>query len=249
MLRTRRELWIWCALPIAINLATFAVAVAAFLLWLWDPLSESLADLLAVAEPSAWYQWLWVAPLHALAWLLRWVLLAVLLVFVYFTFTLVGGVLASPFLDALSIRVEIARTGRAIEVGAGTFAETLRGGLRVVLEEAKRIAFFLVIQLALLAVGLLLPPLQPITAAAAFGFAVLFLPLEYTAYLLDRRSVPFRERRRWIWGRRGAMLGFGAVASATFLVPGLNFLSLPWLVTAGTLLALDVGPPSGPGPE
>ena len=39
------------------------------------------------------------------------------------------------------------------------------------------------------------------------------------------------------------MLGFGGSAFATFLVPGLNFLCLPWLVTSGTLLALEVGPP------
>jgi hypothetical protein len=39
------------------------------------------------------------------------------------------------------------------------------------------------------------------------------------------------------------MLGFGAAALGTFLVPGLNFLCLPWLVTAGPLLALDVRVP------
>jgi CysZ protein len=247
MLRTRRELWIWCALPIAINVATFAAAIAAFLVWLWDPLSASLAGALALADPSAWYEWLWVGPLRALAWLLRWLLLAVLMLFVYFTFTLVGGVLASPFLDALSRRVEMARTGRIDEVGAATLAETVRSAARVFLEDGKRIAFFLTVQVALLALGLLIPPLQPVTAVAAFAFAVLFLPLEYTAYALDRRGVPFRERRRWIWARRGAMLGFGVFASATFLIPGLNFFSLPWLVTSGTLLALDLDTSSSGG--
>ena len=34
--------------------------------------------------------------------------------------------------------------------------------------------------------------------------------------------------------------GFGAAAFITFLVPGLNFLALPVLVTAGTALALDL---------
>ena len=46
MLRTRRELWVWCALPVVINLATFAVAIAAFVMWLWDPLSQSLAAMM-----------------------------------------------------------------------------------------------------------------------------------------------------------------------------------------------------------
>ena len=77
----------------------------------------------------------------------------------------------------------------------------------------------------------------------ALLFTMLFLPLDYTGYLLDRRDVPFCTRRGWVWRHRRAMLGFGAAALGTFLVPGLNFLCLPWLVTAGTLLALDVRVP------
>ncbi len=40
------------------------------------------------------------------------------------------------------------------------------------------------------------------------------------------------------------MGSFGGLALLSFAIPGLNFVCLPWLVTAGTLLALDVGPPS-----
>ena len=84
---------------------------------------------------------------------------------------------------------------------------------------------------------------QPLALAGALLFTMLFLPLDYTGYLLDRREIPFRTRRGWVWRHRRAMLGFGAAALGTFLVPGLNFLCLPWLVTAGTLLALDVRVP------
>jgi uncharacterized protein involved in cysteine biosynthesis len=40
------------------------------------------------------------------------------------------------------------------------------------------------------------------------------------------------------------MLGFGGVGLLTLLVPGLNFACLPWLVTAGTLLATDLESPA-----
>jgi uncharacterized protein involved in cysteine biosynthesis len=40
------------------------------------------------------------------------------------------------------------------------------------------------------------------------------------------------------------MFGFGATAFVSFLVPGLNFVCLPLLVTAGTRLALEIGPPT-----
>jgi CysZ protein len=247
LLRARRELWLWCLLPFAINIAIFALALAAFFAWLYDPLVAGIAGWLSVGDPSAWWEWLWVGPLRALAWLAGALLVAAVAFVVYFGFTLIGGVVAAPFLDVLSRRVERVRTGRIEDLGPPGLLGALRGTGRAVVEEAKRVALFLAVQAGFLVLALV-PGLQPVAAAGAVAFAVLFLPLDYTGYALDRRAVRFRERRRWIWRHRGAMSGFGAAALATFLVPGLNFLCLPWLVTAGTLLAIEVGPPDRPGP-
>lgn len=243
LLRARRELWLWCALPAALNVAVFAGAIAAFLAWGWEPVEAWLRGWLEVAAPSAWYGWIWVAPLRALSWLVRWLVLAVVAAAVYLSFTLVGGVLAAPFLDALSRRVERLQRGCLEDRQLPGLAAALRGTGRAVLEEGKRTAFFLCVELAILLVGLV-PGLQLPAVAAAVGFAALFLPLDYTGYALDRRLVPFRARRRWVWQHRRAMMGFGGLALVSFLVPGLNFLCLPWLVTAGTILALELGPPT-----
>jgi len=236
-LRRHRELWPVCALPFAINLCVFGLAIFTFSVYL-DPLAAALGGSLDVAEPDAWYAWLWIGPLRVLAWALRWLLILTFAVVVYFAFTVVGSVLASPFLDLLSARVERTRTGTLASSGAGGW----RAALRVVREEAKRVGFFVALQLGWLAVGLV-PGLQPFALVGLFVSSALFLPLEYTGFLLDRRGVSFRVRRAWLWRHRAAMFGFGVTALATFLVPGLNFLCLPLLVTAGTQLALDVGPP------
>jgi uncharacterized protein involved in cysteine biosynthesis len=151
----------------------------------------------------------------------------------------VGSVLASPFLDVLSQRVERLHTGRAAEPGVGG----VRGALRVLVEDAKRTIFFALGLALLLALGLV-PGLQPLSALAVLLYSMGFLSLDYTAYLLDRREVSFRARRAWLWQNRRPLLGFGGAALATFVVPGLNFLALPVLVTAGTRLALDLGPPA-----
>lgn len=237
LLRSRRELWIWAALPMLLNMAAFAVAAAVFFSQL-DALTSWAQGWLSVADPDSWFGWIWVAPLRAAAWLARGVLVLLFAVATYLTFTLVGGVIASPILDTLSHRVELARTGEV----AGQEGPVLASALRSVIEEGKRVLFFATVQLAILALGLV-PGLQVVVPFLALGFGAWFLPLEYTGYALDRRGVSFRERRAWLWRHRGAMLGFGSAALPTFLVPGLNFLCLPWLVTAGTLLALEVGPP------
>ena len=246
MLRSHSELWIWCALPFLVNVAMFALAIVVFLHY-WDPLSASVEQLLPTTQPETWYHWLWQGPLRVLAWLVKWILVMFFGLAVYFLFTLVGGVLAAPFLDVLSRRVERLRTSRVSEPVSAGFVSELRGALRAVLEEGKRMLFFVSGQLVFLLIGWV-PGLQPLAVLGALLFSVLFMPLDYTGYLLDRRRVRFRTRRSWIWRHRRAMLGFGAAALGTFLVPGLNFVCLPWLVTAGTLLALDLGVPPSDDP-
>ena len=136
-------------------------------------------------------------------------------------------------------------TGRVEEVGDGGLAGVLREAGRAVLEELRRAVFFLGVQAAILAGGILVPGGQLVAPAAMTGFAIWFLPLDYASYALDRRRVPFAERRRWVVAHRNPMLGFGGAAFLTFLVPGLNFLAMPWLVVSGTLLALR-SPPERP---
>ncbi len=247
LLRSHSELWVWCALPALVNLAAFALAVSVFWSY-WEPLSESAAALLPTADPEAWYDWLWAGPLRVLAWLLKWILMGLFGVVLYFLFTLLGGVAASPFLDVLSRRVERLRSGAVLEESQTGLRAALTGSLRVVIEEGRRTLFLLGGWLAFFLLGWV-PGLQPLAFLGALLFAMFFAPLDYTGYLLDRRGIPFRERRRWLWQHRRAMLGFGATALGTFLVPGLNFLCLPWLVCAGTLLALDLGTPSPAEPS
>jgi CysZ protein len=138
--------------------------------------------------------------------------------------------------------VERIRTGTVRDLTPTGVAGTVATAGRIALEEAKRAAFFFGVQAGLLVVGLL-PALQPVAATLAIAFTVLFLPLDYAGYILDRRGSRFRDRRRWLWQHKGALAGFGGTALLTFMIPGLNFLALPWLVTAATLLALDLGIP------
>lgn len=239
LLRAERELWPLCGLPLALNLLAFALGIWLFFAYLLDPASAAAESLLALREPSAWYAWLWVGPLWLLSWLARWVLIAVFAVVSYFLFTAVGAVLASPFLDALSRRVERITMRAELQPAVGGIG----AALRVVREEGKRVLCLLLVQLGFVLLGLV-PGLQPLALGGSLLFAALFLSLDYTGYLLDRRAISFRARRRWLWQHRRPLLGFGTTALGTLFVPGLNFLSLPVLVTAGTLLALDLGVPS-----
>jgi CysZ protein len=242
LLRSERSLWPWVLVPFALNLAAFALAATLFFANL-GALAAPFERFLAVPEPSAWWGYLWAAPLWLLAALVRVVLIGAFGLALYFGFTVLGGVIAAPFLDVLSEKVERLVTGREPPSAAGVTA-LLGRALRSSLEEGKRVAFFLALQLGLVLIGLV-PGLQPFAALASLVASALFMPLDYTGFALDRRGVRFATRRRWILSHALEMLSFGAFALALYALPGVSFLCLPWLVTAGTLLVLEVGPPEG----
>ena len=241
LLARERSLWLWAALPFLVTLLTFGAACWFYFEFALDPLVGWIAGALAVEDPAHWYAWLWIGPIRALAWAIRWALVLIFFVVTYMLFTAVGGVVASPFLDSLSLRVEQIVTGAAPEAEGG-----LGAALASMREEGKRVLVLASAALGFALLGLV-PVVGLVSAPLAVVFAAFFLPLEYTGYVLDRRSVPFRERRLWLWSCRGATVPFGLAAFGTFLVPGLNFLALPVLVTAGTLLTLDLFPGRRPG--
>jgi CysZ protein len=234
-LSRHRTLWKWAMLPIVINILVFTMAFAIFALFYQDIYGLS-TSFLPLEPPQTWYAWLWVAPLRLLAWLLGVLLVATALVVLYVIFLLLGTAIAAPFLDVLAQRVEAMVTGQSLEERT-----TLLGTLRTIgvsmLDELKKLAFFLLVQLAFLILGLL-PVLTPVVALVATLFTMLFLPLEYAGFAMDHRQLRFAQRRVLLWQHRWLMLGFGTAAFLTLLVPLLNFVCLPVLTVGGTLLFL-----------
>jgi CysZ protein len=232
-----RPLWKWAILPAAINLVVFAAAFAIFLIF-YDDLYNLATSFLSVDPPQSWYAWLWVAPLRLLTWAIGLLLILTALVVLFFAFLILGTAIAAPFLDVLSQRVEELVTSQASE-DKTTLLGAIRGIGGSIVVELRKFGFFLAVQAVLFALGLI-PLLTPIMVLVASLFTMLFLPLEYASFAMDRRQMPFAARRILIWRQRWLMLGFGAAGFLTLLIPLLNFVCLPALVVGGTLLFLHV---------
>lgn len=232
-----RTLWKWALLPALVNCLVFVAAFSVFL-WAYPSLYDLVTSFLQVESPTTWYGWLWVAPLRALAWIVGVLLILASIAILYLAFLLLGTVIASPFLDVLAQRVEEITTAQM----AGE-RPTLRGiwsSFSVsAVAELRRAGFFFAVQIALFLLGFI-PLLAPFTMATAALFTVLFLPLQYAGFTMDHRLMTFTQRRRLVWQHRWLMLGFGAAAFLTLLVPLLNFICLPILVVGGTLLFLHI---------
>jgi uncharacterized protein involved in cysteine biosynthesis len=148
-----------------------------------------------------------------------------------------ASLVASPFHDILSRRVERHVTGEVVDLAGAGIGGFLRDSAGVALADLQRLMAVLVLQGTIVLVGLL-PGGQIVAAPALVLVTIFFVPIEYGSYALDRRAFRFRAKLAWARAHRGATLGFGAAGCLLCAVPIVNLAALPILVTAGTLLVV-----------
>ncbi|PLX83401.1 MAG: sulfate transporter CysZ [Desulfuromonas sp.] len=220
LLRSPR-LWKYVVVPFLINLVIFSLSV-------WFGL-DFFNDKIVAMIPSgeAWY---WVI-LYYLLWVVAIALTAVL---VFFTFTVVGLLIASPFNDLLSERTEEVKLGTAEGIPF-SFAATGK----ILFEEAKKMAVFVVGMLLLLLLNLIPGIGTLIYSVLSFLFTVFFLAVEYSGFVFSRKGEGFRQQRRYLLQRKFLNFGFGVGVLCLLAIPFLQFFCIPLGVIGATLLWCD----------
>ncbi|WP_225897277.1 sulfate transporter CysZ [Desulfuromonas sp. AOP6] len=214
-------------IPFLINLVVFSGAVFLGL--------DFFGDIVARYVPSgeAWY---W-AFLTFFAWLIASIVTALL---VFFSFTVVGNLLASPFNDLLSERTE------EIVTGVGTaepFSWRTFGGdaWRAIIVEGKKMSFFVIGMLALLLLNLIPVLGQLLYSVAAILFTLFFLTVEYLGYVLSRKRLSFAQQRRYVFGQISLHLGFAVGVLCLLAIPLMQLLCIPLAVVGATRLYCEKG--------
>ncbi len=240
----RRERRLWPVAVIPVLFATGLVAAAGSLFWVrMDQIHEAWVSLLPVLEATQWWTWIWVGPGQVLLWLIGWLAVAAAFALSVLAALLTANLLSAPFLDRLSVRVE-AIAGAADAQESQGFGALVHETLRSFLAELQRLVFLVAVWGSLSLIGFVIPGAHLVTAPLLVAVTVLLLPLDYAGFALDRRGISFRDRRRWLSENLSGMTGFGGTAFLACLVPGLNLLVMPALVTAGTLLVIRTMPRS-----
>lgn len=212
----RRELWKYAAGAFALNLILFTAGFVA--------LYFTMPDLIRTITPEKTPGWL-LPVLKVVLWLVAAALSLIL-------FTIVGNLVAGPFLDAMTERM------------LGLLGETLppSRGLasafgRTVVNQSLKLLIFGSVQALLLI--LLVTPIGFFHPPLAGLLTVVFLALEYMDYPLDARRVAVPARFRFVLGHLRPSLGFGAACLALSLVPFVLYFLLPAAVAGGVLLVRD----------
>ncbi|MFC5699117.1 sulfate transporter CysZ [Pseudomonas sp. GCM10022186] len=212
-------------LPLTVNLLLFAAligfAVQEFSGWV-DAFMPSLPD--------------WLAFLQYLIWPL-FVLLVVVLVF--FSFTMLANVIAAPFNGFLAEKVEVVVRGQD-DFPAFSWAELLAMIPRTVGRELRKLAYFLPRAGALLILSFI-PGINLLATPLWIIFGIWMMAVQYIDYPADNHKLGWNEMLAWLREKRWQSLGFGGATYLALLIPFVNVLMMPAAVAGATLFWVREG--------
>ena len=228
MLLDNKPLMKIAAIPIAINAVLYLVLIILFGIY-FDSLRDMIWNYPAI---EAWYDYLLVALWYVFNMLFFVVALLVFLI----GFLLTGNILAAPFNDEIAGRTLVLLSGKALPETDGGIGAILAEAGRTVVQELKKIALYLLLQIPTLL--LLLIPVAGSVLSTAWGLYITwwFFSLDYLDYPMTRLGMVWADKRAWVAKHRAMSLGFGAAVSAMLFIPFLNLLALPACVVAATVL-------------
>ncbi|MCK4536677.1 MAG: EI24 domain-containing protein, partial [Desulfuromonadales bacterium] len=225
LLRSKPRLILYILIPFLINLAVFTGAVYLGLEFFGSTVVEY------IPQGEAWY---WTL-LHWFLWVVAVLLTSVL---VFFTFTVVGNLVASPFNDLLSERTEALLAGRNIDESF-SLRQFLSDAWKTVLMEARKMWVFVVVMILILPLNLLPGIGNAIYTVLAISLTLFFLCVEYLSFVMVRKRQFFNDQRRFIFSRKFLMLGFGCGVMAVLAIPFFQFFCIPLAVIGATRLWCD----------
>jgi CysZ protein len=226
VLNAHPGLWKWVAAP-AVATAALAVALIAGIVRLVDPVNAWVARHLpdAIAQVAS----------SILTTLVVIVLAAgALLVFVP-----LAGIVAGPFNEMLSERVEAKLTGKPAP--GFSLSELARGLVLGIGHGLRRLLTALVGFALVVAVGLV-----PVIGAVAAPVLAVWLTASSAAYdcydaVFSRRTMAYGDKLAFLARHRSRTLGLGGGVAAMLLVPGVNLLALGIGAAGATVGAHAIG--------
>lgn len=212
-------------LPVTVNLLLFAgliyLALRQFDGWV-DTFMPSLPEWLSFLEYLLW-------PLFV----------ALVVLMVFFTFTLLANIIAAPFNGFLAEKVETVARGEDSSPPF-SWAELFAMLPRTLGREARKLTYFAPRALGLLVLSFI--PVANIVAAPLWLlFGIWMMAVQYIDYPADNNKMSWADMMVWLRQRRWKSLSFGAVTYAALLVPGLNLLIMPAAVAGATVFWVREG--------
>jgi len=203
-------------IPLVINIGLFALALKL----LSDQLDVWLEQLL----PS-WLDWL--------SLLIYPLFYATIALVVFYTFTVVANLIASPFNSLLSARIEALLTNQKPEdINSDGFMKLI---IRTTGSELQKILYAIKWFIPLVIITII-PGINIISPFLWILFAAWFFAMEYNDYPLANRGQFFSEVKTYNQKNRMRALGLGSAVFILTSIPVINFFAMPVAVAGATKL-------------
>ncbi|PCJ32086.1 MAG: sulfate transporter CysZ [Gammaproteobacteria bacterium] len=215
-------------IPIAINTLLFSVAI-------WFGISyfdQWMAELVETYSPT----WLPEFILDFIMWLLWPVFVSLLLVIVFFSFSIIANILAAPFNGALAEAVENNVTGQSPD--EMTWKEIIKDAPSLIWNEFRKLGYFILWMIPL-AVLFFIPLFTIFVPFLWILLSSWMLALDYHDYPLGNHQMKFPQQRALLRQKRSLALGFGLATLGATMIPLVNFLVIPAAVAGATVLYLE----------
>lgn len=210
----------YVVIPVLINTVLFAAALYFAAGWIHAFASELL---------PAWLDWLAVVLVP--------VFLVLSAIAVFFTFTMVANLIASPFNGMLAEAVESRLTGRP---PAPTSVGRIMQDVGIAIASELRKLGYIMVRIIPLLLLFFVPLAGPVLWAM---FSAWMLAIAFVDYPMGNHGIGFPEQRRILAGRRWLGLGFGLAVMGAMTIPVLNFFVMPCAVAGATALWVDAFAP------
>jgi len=207
--------------PLLVNILLFGGAiwllVDQFDIWVDYLINKLLPD------------WEWLEFLRYLLWPL---LALLVLVIVYYSFTIVANFIAAPFNGFLAEKVE--RQLRGVAVGDEGWGALLAMIPRTLQRELAKLAYYLP-RVLLLLVLTFVPVIGLLSPVLWFLFGAWMMSIQYCDYPMDNNKVSFGQMKQLLKSERLTAVGFGGLVQLGMMVPLLNLVLMPAAVVGATL--------------
>jgi CysZ protein len=202
--------------PALVNLVIFVGAIYYSAGWVYEQSRSVLPQ---------WLDWL--------ALVLVPLVVIVFMAAMFFTFTMLANLIASPFNGLLAEAVELRLTGR--EAPASSLAQIFKDVGASIASELKKLGYILV-RIVPLMLLLLVPVVGQVLWAV---FSAWMLAISFADYPMANHGLSFPDQRRLLARRRWMSLGFGLAVLFAMTIPVLNFFVMPCAVAGATAMWVE----------
>lgn len=175
----------------------------------------------------------------ALGWLLRFLLVAILLIVIGFLLVQFGVILGAPFYGQLSEQLELLRTGKIPTAEPPSMGSIIGDIGRALTHEFNKLLLMVKVGVPLLLLNFLPGVGTAIAGVGGVALAATIVCIDFLDAPLERRRLPFDEKLAAIRRSLPASATFGLVCLGMISIPLFNLLAVPLCVASGTLFFCD----------